>query len=69
MPVCCSRGKAEAGFGSAAELSACDCVVPARRAARGPAPAGVELEPRARWQKELRAIALCLAALSIAKKA
>ena len=52
MPVCCSCGKAEAGLGRAAGLGACDCVVPARRAVRGPAP-GV-----ARWQNELRAIAL-----------
>ena len=57
MPVCCSCEKAEAGLGRTAGLSACDCRVPARRADRGPAP-GVELDPRARWQKELRAIAL-----------
>ena len=57
MPVCCSCGKAVPGLGKAAGLSACDCGVPARRTVRGPAP-GVELEPRARWQKELRAIAL-----------
>ena len=57
MPVCCSCGKAEAGLGRTAGLSACDCGVPARRAVHGPAP-GVELEPRARLQKELRAIAL-----------
>ena len=57
MPVCCSRGKAEAGLGRTAGLGAFDCGVSALHAVRGPAP-GVELEPRARWQKELRAIAL-----------
>ena len=57
MPVCCSRGKTEAGLGRTAGLGACECGVPARRAVRAPAP-GVEQEPRARWQKELLAIAL-----------
>ena len=57
MLACCSRGKAEAGLGRTAGLGACDCGVPARRAVRGPAPR-VEIEPRARWQKELRAMAL-----------
>ena len=57
MLVCCSRGKAEVGIGRTAGLGACERGVPARRAVRGPAP-GVELEQRARWQKELRDIAL-----------
>ena len=57
MLACCPRGKAETGLGKAAVLCVCDCEVPARFVIRGPAP-GVVLGAYARWQKELRAIAL-----------